>query len=469
MTFNNLIEPYASLYDLSYAATLPANFRVESNHATLKPFPYQDAAIYQADYLRKHAYCGHHPGAGKTPIALVLSQSYRIDEPVIVICPPSIVYQWAQRAMDWTGHAWYVATTAADVGTILAEPSKMLPARFVVPDSLLHEIPVNDSRFALVIADEAHRLKTRDSRRTRAFYGDGVEIGLAQRADKILALSGTPMPNNPTELYPYLHACYPDIAPNFRTFSQRYCPPTPIWINGRQIATYKTAINKEELGRKLRETCMIRPKRADILGQLPPLRVDTYPLKIKLKSTASVEEIVNVFRQQMVKNDHGEMEVKEKALSTERLHLGVIKAEASIPYLETVIDGGACPVIWCWHREAALIISNALQVPVIMGGQTPEVRRDMIARFVNSGVSAIVCTIQAAGEGIDGFQHRTDMCIYVERSFVPRDIEQTVGRLWRIGQRNSVHVVTIMSDHPMDHAVENMLKTKHADAKDIIG
>lgn len=755
-----------NLYDLSFAAQPQPGICDVTHRGSTAPYAYQVAAVQQVNHVRKHSYCAHHPGAGKTPIALMASNIYTLNEPVIVVCPPSIVYQWARQANLWTGVPWFVAANTRDVREFLHHPEQMMPARFIVPDSLIHEIPDTRDRFAMIVADECfvagtlidtiygqtpieyivpgmivrnatgfgvvrrvmqkttntltkvewvdgkcvctgnhpfftdkgwvsaseltpahclynldhakmlmvqrrsvtvpgqdrwsvlreillgevenenapletigkiskeiigvnqsgvpsepsiceavvrsddsqqphvnargeragnrhasqdwaqaesagrerdgsvgvrkvsvgrvprgdlelgdtneqttpssgplqgrsgvavpqdcpggrrefaqsteppvirqaqgidafgvrvvrvqnieltgesgspnwdatvynleisghpsyfangvlvhncHRLKTRDARRTRAFFGHGVARGLRQRADKVLCLSGTPMPNNPTELYPFLHACFPEIAPSFAAFANRYCPPEEIYFNGRSKLVYRTAINKAELARKLRDSALIRPLRADILTQLPPLREDILPIRLKLNDGMTVEEVVKTW-------NGGDVKAKQ-ALATARHFLGQAKAEASYDYLGTVIDGGDVPVIWCWHREVCEMIATKLGAPCIHGATTPEHRRDAIARFCG-GAKAIVCTIQAASEGIDGWQHRTDLAIFVERSHVPKDQEQAIGRLWRIGQRNSVRAVYIESDHPIDYAIAANLARKQGDIAEVVG
>lgn len=425
-------------------------------------FNYQVAAAQQILHARRHTYCAHHPGAGKTPIALVASLAYSLSDPVLVVCPPAIVYQWAMQAYKWTGVPWIVCASTSDILAFLSEPRKQVPCRFIVPDSLVHEIP--PVFFDFVIVDEAHRLKTRDARRTRAVFGSGMESGIAQRTGKILCMSGTPMPSNPTELYPFLNTCAPEIAPSFGAFSARYCPPVREWVwrgkRRQEILVYKHAINKDELARKLRETVMIRPLRSDILAQLPALREERFTLKLGIKTGRTVETILAEWKR------YGD---KDPALATERKDLGQLKAKAAIPYLETVIDGGDTPVIWTWHRAAAEDIASALKIPLVIGGMPASDIRDALESFTGGRARAIVCTIGAAGTGVDGLQHRTDLAIFVERSYTSHENEQAIARLWRTGQRNSVRIVFIDADHPIDGAIEQINLRKSQDQRDIIG
>ena len=461
-----------NLYDASFAALPESGICVPIQHAVADKtagFPYQIAAVQQATYARKHTYAAHHPGAGKTPIALLTSAHYAVTEPVLVICPPSIVYQWAKAAKRWTGLVWTVATSARDCREFLAHPEATIPARFIVPDSIVHEIPDVADRFALLVIDEAHRFKNRDARRTRAIYGHGLERGLRQRSEKVLALSGTPMPNNPTELYPYLHACFPEEAMSFAKFASDYCPPESEWIHTKrgkkEILVYKTAINKDRLSRVLRQTCLIRPKREDILAQLPPVRYDSLPLHLGLKFNMSAEEIVKAWN---APPHDPQAAPKKTALATERKHLGEVKAHATLDYLETLLDAGDRPVVFCWHRSVAEIIANKFDAPLIHGGKSPEERRDAIAAFAK-GARMLVGTIDSTGTGIDGLQHVTDLMVFVEQSPVPHHQEQAVGRLWRLGQTNKVRIVTVDSDHPIDYAIQASLARKQTDINDIVG
>lgn len=296
------------------------------------------------------------------------------------------------------------------------------------------------------------------------FYGSTLEPALAQRADKILCMSGTPMPNTPIDLYPFLHQCAPSIAPNFTEYSARYCPGEKEWVwrgNRRQeIIVYKTAINKDQLARKLRETAMIRPLRQHILAQLPPLREEDYTLKLGIKSGRSVEQILAEWKK------YGK---DDPALATERKDLGALKAKAVIPYLETVIDGGDCPIIWTWHREAAEMIAAALKLPLVTGGMLPQQRDDAIQAFISGRAKAIVCTIGAAGTGVDGFQGRTDLAIFVESHYGAVEMEQAIGRLWRTGQTNKVRIIYVKADHAIDYAIDEARGRKRDDARDIIG
>lgn len=463
-----------SLYDYSFAAKPIAALSAAPKGFSGTAFDFQHAAVQQFN-VRKHPYFAHHPGAGKTPMALLASRYYSESDLVIVICPPSIVGQWVRQALKWTGLPWTPLTSTLEVRDLMHDPRSHLPCRFVIPDTLTHTIPDRPWKVDLLIWDEAHRGKSRDAVRTKAFFGHDIQRGIAQRAEKVLCLSGTPMPNSPVELYPFLHFAYPLLAPTFADFAKAYCPPSIKRIKvynkmthgftSREILVYENAINKDVLARKLREGPFVRPKKEDVLGQLPPLREETIYIKTGMSMPGmDPAKIARIWTGYIAASAD-----EKEALSKARHALGLRKAQLSIDYLQTLVEGGEAPLVWCWHRDAAILIAEKLGFSLCHGGLTPDERTLAIDDFVAGRTPGFVGTIAAAGTGIDGFQTRTDLCVFVERSYVPLDADQAVGRLLRIGQKGAVRCVTIDSEHPIDAGIEMALTRKRADIAEIVG
>jgi SNF2 family DNA or RNA helicase len=74
-------------------------------------------------------------------------------------------------------------------------------------------------------------------------------------------------------------------------------------------------------------------------------------------------------------------------------------------------------------------------------------------------------SIASMGTGIDGLQHATDLCVFVEESFTPAENEQAVARLHRTGQKNPVRAIRITSNTTIDHVIRaaNERKTTTAE------
>lgn len=422
-------------------------------------YPYQQAAAQQA-WFRKHAYCGHHPGAGKSPIALAVSCMYTPNDNIMVVCPPPISRQWAAAGLRWTGLPWTPLTTKD-----MLRGYNHSMKRVIVPDSILDALPAFRHRLALLVIDECHRMKERTAKRTRAIFGQRGIPGLSAYADKILALSGTPVPNNPVELFPVLHATDPVRFPSFGKFCERYSPPTTEYFSGHEITVYDQATNTEELSFALRSTLMIRPKREAILGQLPPIARETVWVGPSLSPVKmDSDRIAGIFA-----GDVKASEEEKTAIATARREVGLSKVDEAVKLIQVYMEGGDAPMVWCWHRSVAEAIGKELKCPVIHGGMAQPMREAAKDDFVSKRAQAIVCTLQAAGTGIDGFQHRSNLGIYVERDYVPQTMEQADGRLFRTGQTSPVRFITIMGRNPIDNAISKALVRKAGQIKEICG
>lgn len=122
---------------------------------------------------------------------------------ILVICPASIRLSWQREIRDWS--------TIRRVSTypILKSSDGVNPyANFTVvsynlaSQEAIYEA-LHDIEWDLMILDEAHYLKTIEARRTRAIFGGGrgsfKNTHLTERAKRVVALTGTPLPNRPRE------------------------------------------------------------------------------------------------------------------------------------------------------------------------------------------------------------------------------------------------------------------------------
>lgn len=166
-------------------------------------WPFQRASLEYA-LAREHALIGDEPGLGKTPIAICYANEIQAKR-TLVICPANIRLQWQKVIYRWSTQPWpyhvHVITNSRHgvhptaAWTIVSYDLARTPA-------IGGQLALQD--FDVLILDEAHALKTIDSKRTRAVFGGGENRAfapIAGRARHTLALTGTPLPNRPREAY----------------------------------------------------------------------------------------------------------------------------------------------------------------------------------------------------------------------------------------------------------------------------
>ena len=422
-------------------------------------YPYQQAAVEQTMRgWRRHAILGHHPGAGKTPMALAMASVHRfLGGCVTIVCPPSICDQWATRVREWLNdEEAVVCRSPAQVKRHAQAPVA------IVPDTMLHLITEAPPEGRIVIVDEVHRFKERSARRTRALFGgrcgDNRYPGITNNCASLITLTGTPVISSPADLYPMLRAMgFEDARGSFDAFCEQYCPPYPKEIRTpRGIISemrYDRPMNLPTLAHKLRTAYLIRPKREEYLDQLPPLRFEDFPLNV-----ADTSDPVLLALDPAAVPDM-------PSIAELRRQVGMQKAYAARDALQDMIDGGDRPVIFAWHRDVIEQIANGHNLACVHGGHCMEEREAAINCFAMGDYKGIVLSIAACGTGLDGLQRITDSVMFMEESFNPHENEQAIARVHRTGQVNPVRVLRFTSDTVPDRAVEHARVVKTANAE----
>ncbi|MCS6989614.1 MAG: helicase-related protein [Chloroherpetonaceae bacterium] len=134
-----------------------------------KLFKFQETAVrIAARYVHKRGgvMLGDVVGLGKTMMATALARILEDDFgfSTLIICPPKLIPMWQS----------YVETYG-------------LHARIVSIGNVIKELPEVPARFRLVIIDESHNLRNRDSKRYRA-----IQDYIAQSGSRVILLSATP-------------------------------------------------------------------------------------------------------------------------------------------------------------------------------------------------------------------------------------------------------------------------------------
>ena len=103
-------------------------------------------------------------------------------------------------------------------------------------------------KFGIIIVDEAHYLKSRDSLRAKNL------VPVLMRTKRVLLLSGTPILARPAEIYNTLRILRPDVFYSFNEFGIRYCNPKENYYG----IDWSGSKNQRELHMLIERSLMIR-------------------------------------------------------------------------------------------------------------------------------------------------------------------------------------------------------------------
>lgn len=423
-------------YEHSWSTTTSDVFPSPSGRVFL---PFQRAGIKYA-LERKGCLIADPPGLGKTIQAIGISNAIGAQR-VLVVCPGNVRLHWNRAVKDWS--------TIENVKTypIMKSSDGVSPrAHFVIVSyNLLSNQNLYQAlmsmEFDQLILDEAHYLKTPDARRTQAVFGKGRigttarEDGLAARAKRVDALTGTPLPNRPRECYTLSRGLCWDAVDwlSEERFKHRY---NPSYFGNERTGRLP------ELNARLRTHFMVRRDKDAVLPDLPDKRYELAHIEPNgaIRRALAKERMLDFSVKDLV-NPRAEILGQ---VSTVRREMGEAMAPAAAAHCKFLLTVSEIEkiVVFAWHKNVMETLFEELEdfgTAVVRGGMTSKRQDAEVQRFQRDpNARVFIGQMEAAGTGVDGLQNAASHVVFAEPSWVPKDNEQCVDRCHRMGQHNNV-------------------------------
>lgn len=421
-----------------------------------------------------HMLAGHYalwwkPGKGKTLPAILAGEASGLQQLWITLA--DLRTQAAEIIREQRSDRPTVQVVSNGSTTISTHADVV-----VVSYDLMREPAIWRQLFSLswgsIVIDEAHALRDTSSVRTRAFYGARQDSkgALFRRTSAVWILTGTPVMNNPLDLYSHISRLWPDLLPDPPTkegWLNYHCTTrpgewSPIVTGARQPNELRAIVNRIGSVAEL-----------DLATRLD---VDTIPVEITpqdrqlLEASATPEqwaEMVALFADM----DGGKAREAAQAtasllpMTTARRVLGTVKAGPTAALAAGELNGGLDQIIvWGHHREALLAVATKLKRyrVALINGSTPRPEREKIlARFRSGEIRALVAGMTVVGAGIDGLQC-SQRALLMEPDWLPGTNTQVIARQYREGQRHPVHASLIAVARSPDDAITRVLARRAA-------
>ncbi|HXE80791.1 MAG TPA: helicase-related protein [Vicinamibacterales bacterium] len=127
-------------------------------------------------------------------------------------------------------------------------------------------------------------------------------------------------------------------------------------------------------------------------------------------------------------------------------------------------------LVFTEYRDTLEALSRALAHDVstvlLHGGLTRSERRDAVRAF-RSGAARLLLATDAAGEGLN-LHHTCRLVVNLDVPWNPNRLEQRTGRVDRIGQQRTVHVVTLTGQAAIDRALAARFQRRQRRIRDEI-
>ena len=420
-----------------------------------KLYPFQKEGVRQIDEFDGRVLLADEMGLGKTIQALTWLKKHPNIRPVVIVCPAPLKWNWEREAKVHTGlHTEVLNGTKVPLRGGLAS-CKIIILNYDIIGAWLPWLLKLKPK--VVILDEGHFVKNPRAKRSKYCRK------LCAKAKHVLILSGTPLTNRPSELWPILHMVRPDLYPNdsWPAYAQRYCKPRMT----RYGWDFSGATRLPELHGILKKWMMIRRKKRNVLKQLPKKSRHIVPIEIRDRKQY---ELARKNLIQWVAMNYG-MGRARKAKRSEALMrvmylkrlTAKLKFREVIKWIENFLEETDEKLfVVVIHKVAVRTLKKKFPNSVVVDGSiNAKKKQKAIDQFqTNPDTRLLIGNMQAAGVGITLTAASTG--IIAEPGWTPGEHLQVEARLDRIGQKKPVNWYWLVAKDTIEERICEIIQKK---------
>lgn len=415
-------------------------------------------------------------GLGKTITLIALHLHRAHPAPTLVICPASLLGNWHREINRFAPgvpvrrfHGTDRSLAEPDGGFVLTTYGTM---RSSAAELAAHS-------WGLVVADEAQHVKNPHSSTAKALR----TIPSPAR----IALTGTPVENNLSELWALLDWTTPGLLGPLKAFRARHAR---IVENTGTAAGIGNDEAVERLSRLVRPF-LLRRKKSDpgIAPELPPKTETDHPVFLTREQAtlyeatvretmAYIEASEGIARRGLIMKllaslkqicNHPAQYLKEEPT---RLTGRSGKLALLDELLDTILAEDGSVLVFTQYVTMARLLSahltsRAIPSQLLHGGTPVAERERMVDRFQSGEVPVFLLSLKAAGTGLN--LTRAAHVIHYDRWWNPAVEEQATDRAYRIGQTQPVQVHRLIAEGTVEDRIGEMLVAKRALADAVLG
>ena len=439
--------------------------------------PYQKEGVYWLRFLESGGACGllaDEMGLGKTLQTLTWLQLPRVDpdargKPALIVCPTSLVENWAREAQQFTPHRKVLIISGTRRHELWDEiaTSDLVITSYALLRRDIERYEACD--FGVAVLDEAQHIKNRSTQNALAVK----QI----RARYKVVLTGTPVENGVADLWSIMDFLMPGYLGDYELFRGEYEQPIMAGDRDGEVAQTK-------LRRKLHPFLLRRLKR-DVAKDLPEKLTKTSYCIL----SPDQQRVYNTLLQESRKRvgdlvaekgfERCSMEILAILLKLRQVccHLELLKlpelAKAERPsskleqffeLLDEAMDGGHRILVFSQFVSMLQIIRRELDSRGLtycyLDGQSKD-RMTQVQRFnQQQNIPVFLISLKAGGTGLN--LTGADMVVHFDPWWNPAVEDQATDRAHRIGQKRTVYSIKMITEQTVEEKVLALQKRKQA-------
>ncbi len=313
-----------------------------------------------------------------------------------------------------------------------------------------------------VVCDEVQHLRSKTTQKYAAVKALATDEGVKYR----VGLSGTPIYNRGSEIWPIVDILKPGLLGSFKEFCEYFC-----YVNekGKAIVLEN---KRDTLRNQLTKHVMLRRKKSDVLKELKakvryssPVQADEKFYKSELqKIWKKLEE-----EQKYAESAFDKSASYHRAIESERQAAGLAKLKHVTNFVNDIMEIEESVVVFCHHKAIHNLLHQSLadyNPASIIGGQTDVIRQREIDRFQKGQTKLMIAGLRAGNVGIN--LTNAKYVIFAELDWSPAIHRQAEDRLHRIGQKNTVFAYYLVGKGTLDEHVAEILTDKEFEIDSIL-
>jgi hypothetical protein len=447
----------------------------------LELMPHQAQVVGAAQDGHRTFLLADEPGLGKTAQALLAAQAADAY-PLLCVVPNVVKTNWAREAQLWTPR--HEATVIHGDGEDIDAFADIVVVNYEVLDR--HVGWLGDLGFRGMVVDEAHFIKNKASQRSQHVLQLSDRIRQRIARPLMMALTGTPLINDIEDfrnIWQFLG--WIDEKKPLRTLMDALEETEQTPLDPGFYPAARTAVI--DLG-------VVRRRKIDVAKDIPARRIADLPVELDDAVGRSIREAEEDLARRLVARyeralenrtggravdgvDHElvrlvagwELADKDTDTGGENVfsmvrRIGQAKAGLAADYAAQLARNVGKVVFFAKHvdvMDAAeeLFAKRGIKYSSIRGDQTRPARQRNIDAFVNDkDVSIVVCSLSAAGVGIN-LQVSSNV-VLAELSWTNAEQTQAIDRVHRIGQEEPVTAWRVIAAQTIDTKIAELIDSK---------
>lgn len=436
---------------------------------------YQKTGVYWLSFLNRFHFGGilaDEMGLGKTLQVLVFLENIRGEGVSLIVCPSSLVYNWAQEIDKFMGGRLRYTLIQGNREKRISQVEKLDQYDVAITSyNLVHldKDLYQERCFHYCILDEAQHIKNKSAKRTMSIK----DICSQHR----IAITGTPIENNVGELWSVFDFLMPGFLGSHSSFREEFENP----INGFDKKASRNSFN---LLKKLIHPFVLRRTKDMVYKELPPkieqvltLELSDAQKSLYLDTLSRVRtEFFPVLEDKGPEGSYLEFLAALTRLRQICLHPGLVYAEyagtendpelsvklqALIELVQEAMDSGQRVLIFSQFVSMLRFIRREFHRNEIeylyMDGKTRD-RVGLVEHFNRSDIPVFLISLKAGGTGLN--LTGANVVILFDPWWNPAVENQAIDRAHRIGQHRTVNVYRLMTRGTIEEKIFQLQQRK---------